>query len=369
MSRLQELLQEITPVMQPLPFSSSDERWAAIESRSHEADRHFLYGTVSTNIVCRPSCPSKRPSHNHVRYFANPGALEEAIEQGYRPCKRCQPNTESCADIAAKKVSNCLAHLARAAMLGEGKQVPADCRQKTLTAYAKDADISPFHFHRTFEAICNVPLARFYNYLSALYLQDFSFTLRDPNTGQPVPTEHIPQYANKKARRLTAKVSLAEYRNMFVNLPVFRIVAKDTPYGEVCVLITPDAHRAVPEESSGSGVPKPRRAHSSRDDSTSSSSSSLSPPPINNYSVLGVFIGPGSTAEALRRAPLSQLATEFVSWLSEGVKKLAQDAKREVQLPDSLYYDLRRVRIYDMALQLFEPELGPKKRRSGQEAH
>lgn len=60
---------------------------SAWQRRDASYDGLFVFGVRTTGIFCRPSCPS-RPKREHLAFFA---ANSEAIQAGYRPCKRCQP--------------------------------------------------------------------------------------------------------------------------------------------------------------------------------------------------------------------------------------------------------------------------------------
>ena len=55
--------------------------------RDASYDGVFFFGVKTTGVFCRPSCPS-RPKREHLEFFPSGG---EAVEAGYRPCKRCQP--------------------------------------------------------------------------------------------------------------------------------------------------------------------------------------------------------------------------------------------------------------------------------------
>lgn len=48
----------------------------------------FFLAVRTTGIVCRPGCKAKTPLRENVEFF---GDLNTAIEQGYRPCKKCKP--------------------------------------------------------------------------------------------------------------------------------------------------------------------------------------------------------------------------------------------------------------------------------------
>jgi AraC family transcriptional regulator of adaptative response / DNA-3-methyladenine glycosylase II len=60
--------------------------------RSHDLrfDGRFFIGVVTTRVYCRPICPVRMPRREHMRFFACAAAAEE---QGFRPCRRCRPET------------------------------------------------------------------------------------------------------------------------------------------------------------------------------------------------------------------------------------------------------------------------------------
>lgn len=60
----------------------------AVAERNEAFDGRFVYGVVTTGVYCRPSCPSRRPNPENLRFFASPNAAEAG---GFRPCKRCRP--------------------------------------------------------------------------------------------------------------------------------------------------------------------------------------------------------------------------------------------------------------------------------------
>jgi class 3 adenylate cyclase len=70
-------------------FDTDAARWQAMQARDPRADGVFCYAVSTTGIYCRPVCPSRRPKHDHVRFFAHARA---ARARGYRACKRCRPD-------------------------------------------------------------------------------------------------------------------------------------------------------------------------------------------------------------------------------------------------------------------------------------
>jgi AraC family transcriptional regulator of adaptative response/methylated-DNA-[protein]-cysteine methyltransferase len=70
-------------------YTSNLTRWQQVLSRDVAADGKFFYAVRSTRIVCKPSCPSRRPKREQVQFFPT---LDAARAAGYRPCRRCEPD-------------------------------------------------------------------------------------------------------------------------------------------------------------------------------------------------------------------------------------------------------------------------------------
>lgn len=70
-------------------FAGDAARWQAVVRRAREADGVFCYAVTTTGVDCRPSCASRRPRRENVRFYATCAAAEAA---GFGPCKRCRPN-------------------------------------------------------------------------------------------------------------------------------------------------------------------------------------------------------------------------------------------------------------------------------------
>lgn len=62
--------------------------WIAVSNNDETYDGQFFYGVSTTLVFCRPSCHSKKPLRKHVSIFPS---LAEAVDAGFRPCKRCRP--------------------------------------------------------------------------------------------------------------------------------------------------------------------------------------------------------------------------------------------------------------------------------------
>ena len=62
--------------------------YRALLKRDPSFEGIFFVGVRTTGIFCRPTCTAKKPARENVDFFATPS---EALDNGYRPCLRCQP--------------------------------------------------------------------------------------------------------------------------------------------------------------------------------------------------------------------------------------------------------------------------------------
>lgn len=121
-------------------LSLTEERWKAITHNDKSYDNHFIYAVSSTGICCRPSCKSRDPKKENVLIFNN---VNEAIAEGFRPCKRCKPGG---------------IHLPDEEWVVQIKQyIDANYYEPlTLDKLADRCHGSPYHLQRTFKKIAGV---------------------------------------------------------------------------------------------------------------------------------------------------------------------------------------------------------------------
>jgi AraC family transcriptional regulator, regulatory protein of adaptative response / methylated-DNA-[protein]-cysteine methyltransferase len=115
--------------------------WDAVKARDRTFDGIFYYSVATTGIYCRPSCAARLANRENVAFHASP---EEAERRGFRACKRCRPKEPSLHDGYAAKVSEACR------LITEAESPP------TLAELARQAGLSPYHFHRVFSAIAGV---------------------------------------------------------------------------------------------------------------------------------------------------------------------------------------------------------------------
>jgi AraC family transcriptional regulator, regulatory protein of adaptative response / methylated-DNA-[protein]-cysteine methyltransferase len=112
----------------------------ALAQRDAAQDGAFVYGVMTTGVYCRPSCPSRRPKPENVRFFRDPAAAESA---GLRECKRCRPRDAG--DRTARMIQSLAAYIEAHAS-----------EPLSLAQLARRAHLSPAHLQRRFKAALGV---------------------------------------------------------------------------------------------------------------------------------------------------------------------------------------------------------------------
>ena len=123
-------------------------------------DGAFVYAVRSTGIYCRPSCPARRPGREQVMFFDAPEAAER---EGFRACRRCQPQSHPRGEEFAL-----IRRLCRAIEAGAGGPLP-------LATLASGLGISRFRLLRLFRRLLGISPR---NYADAIRLRRFKLQLR-----------------------------------------------------------------------------------------------------------------------------------------------------------------------------------------------
>src|SRR4051812_3454905 len=115
-------------------LSKPTERWSAVVRRDRRHDGEFVFAVSTTGVFCRPSCGSRRPLQKNVRFFDD---TREARQAGFRPCKRCKPES---VDVSA-------------ALAAEVKRLIDDTPDEaiTLETLAKRTTATPTRIQRSFK--------------------------------------------------------------------------------------------------------------------------------------------------------------------------------------------------------------------------
>ncbi len=119
--------------MNAMMTTDTDTRWDAVVRRRPEADGQFVYAVTTTGVYCRPSCAARTPRPENVRFFEDG---DQAVKAGFRACRRCKPEGDGRAELIAKVCR----------MIETAEEEPS------LDDLAREAGLSPHHFHRVFKA-------------------------------------------------------------------------------------------------------------------------------------------------------------------------------------------------------------------------
>ncbi len=92
----------------PAPSLNEDPRWEAVLRRDRSWDGAFVFAVTSTGIYCRPSCPARRPLRHRVKFFTS---ANDARENGFRACLRCEPDESYQTGSAEKIVAKVIAQI------------------------------------------------------------------------------------------------------------------------------------------------------------------------------------------------------------------------------------------------------------------
>ncbi len=133
------LTRAISSMTDKSAYTTNERRWQAVTARDPGAEGTFWFAVTTTGVYCRPTCRSRQPLRQNVRFFDTPNAAEAA---GFRPCKRCQPRQVT----PAMDVEHAQAIEQACALIHDSDPAP------TLDALAAAVGMSPYHFQRVFKA-------------------------------------------------------------------------------------------------------------------------------------------------------------------------------------------------------------------------
>lgn len=208
-------------IPQPSTLQTDDRRWQLVLARDVASDGTFVFGVSSTGVYCRPSCPSRRPRRENVRFFQHPREAEIA---GFRACLRCWPKALS-ENPRQEFVKQICRHIEQ--HLDE---------PVTLAQLGSQFGQSPFHLQRTFKATLGVTPKQ---YADSCRMQDFREKLK---SGQSV-TRAMHEAGYSSTSRLYAKTTSelgmepSKYRRGAI-AAVIRYTCADSPLGRILIAMT-----------------------------------------------------------------------------------------------------------------------------------
>jgi AraC family transcriptional regulator, regulatory protein of adaptative response / methylated-DNA-[protein]-cysteine methyltransferase len=70
-------------------------KYKIVETKNNTDNLSFFYGVKTTGIFCKPKCSSRLPNIENIIFF---NSANEALEAGFRACKRCNPLKQGLSD-------------------------------------------------------------------------------------------------------------------------------------------------------------------------------------------------------------------------------------------------------------------------------
>lgn len=230
----------------PTHLASDEYRWLAVLRRADAATRPdgaedpFFYGVTTTGIVCRPTCPSRRPRRENTVFF---DTVRQAEAAGFRTCQRCRPAGPPPEQEAAARIDTVRRYLQQHAVEGP----------ITLRRLSEVAGLSPFHLQRIFRAALGVSPAE---YARRLRAERFADALLDSSVTNAVYAAGFQSpsqvYAKRAAEGMTPgeRKRLGEHQRIrysIVDSPLDRMLVAATDRG-VCLIAFDTSDDVLREE-------------------------------------------------------------------------------------------------------------------------
>ncbi len=204
---------------------SEETMWRAVAASDPSYDGRFCYGVKTTGIFCRPSCKSRPPRRENIRYFTGAAA---ALAQGYRPCKRCRPD-------AAVAPGQDTVDAARALLDGEYAD-PA-----ILAELPRRVGLSRFHLARLFKQHTGrtpqeyLQAVRVQNARELLAAGDLSATEAAFEAGFNTPSRFFAAFRAATGQSPRAWQQAHAVATAYLPTPIGTIAVSATPAGIVAV--------------------------------------------------------------------------------------------------------------------------------------
>lgn len=148
---------QLVQVKQTVATIEPEQAWRQVRDRDSSA--RFFYAVMTTGVFCRPTCKSRRPLRENVRFFETTTAAQAA---GFRACLRCKPT----AAVGGAAPSSGPLDLVRARI-----EANVD-RPVRLAELGRVAGMSPFTVQRQFKQEMGVSPLQYQRSLRAGRLRD-----------------------------------------------------------------------------------------------------------------------------------------------------------------------------------------------------
>ncbi|MGA2538165.1 MAG: methylated-DNA--[protein]-cysteine S-methyltransferase [Terracidiphilus sp.] len=121
--------------------------WKQLLARDGAAP--FFYAVTTTGVFCRPSCSSRRPLRDNVRFFGSAAAARAA---GFRACLRCKPDSAWRPGALERIRAHVEAHVDRRVSLEELGRIGGLSPFTVQRLFKKEVGVSPLQYQRALRA-------------------------------------------------------------------------------------------------------------------------------------------------------------------------------------------------------------------------
>jgi len=123
-----------------------DTRWLAVDARDETMAGLFVYAVRTTGVFCRPGCGARKALRTNVEFFTT---STQAVDAGYRACKRCRP------DIGRDADQSIAAVIQVCRILEKSDELP------DVAAMASTLGYSERHLRRRFTEVVGVSMSSY----------------------------------------------------------------------------------------------------------------------------------------------------------------------------------------------------------------
>jgi len=138
---------EISGIANHFQSIDPDAAWEKLLARDPSAG--FFYAVATTGVFCRPSCATRRPLRANVRFFRTAAQAQDA---GFRPCKKCRPNTTAWSSPLDRVLRHIERNLDRPVRLEELGRVAALSPFTVQRLFKREMGVSPLAYQRALRA-------------------------------------------------------------------------------------------------------------------------------------------------------------------------------------------------------------------------
>ena len=160
------------------------------------------------------------------------------MQAGFRACKRCNPKIPGTVDSGVLAIRESVRHIAKIAFEQKRDDVDEPGAERRLEDLAGRAQLSTFHFHRTFKRIAHMTPGEFVQACDSLALQDMLGADQQSGSNGRVSGQAMKstskRWTPRTSRKALGGITPADYATGATATGIHYVMA-DSSFGVVCV--------------------------------------------------------------------------------------------------------------------------------------